>query len=202
MSRKKGSGKAAAGKAKAARRRRRSRWILPVVALAAAVAFGVVWILEGGGRASGFDVLVAAGQPRLERVRSEPDRGRDHVPAGTEVATGEPFPLSGPHWPRPLNPGFYDEPQPAGLLIHSLEHGHIVIYYDAIDQGALETLRRWTQDFDGPWSGVIAVPREGLGDDLVLTAWRHRLDLPRFHAPAAAAFIDAYRGRGPENPVR
>ena len=35
-----------------------------------------------------------------------------------------------------------------------------------------------------------------------MTAWRKRLRLKTFDASAAAAFIDAYRGRGPENPVR
>ncbi len=43
---------------------------------------------------------------------------------------------------------------------------------------------------------------DGLGSDLVLTAWTKRLRLASFDAPLAAAFVDAYRGRGPEHPVR
>ena len=42
----------------------------------------------------------------------------------------------------------------------------------------------------------------GLGQSVVLTAWAKRLDLDRFDPAPAAAFIDGYRGRGPENPVR
>ena len=33
-------------------------------------------------------------------------------------------------------------------------------------------------------------------------AWRRTLTLDPFDGDAGAAFIDAYRGRGPEHPVR
>ena len=36
----------------------------------------------------------------------------------------------------------------------------------------------------------------------VLTAWTKTLRLSSFDAALAAAFVDAYRGRGPEHPVR
>jgi hypothetical protein len=48
----------------------------------------------------------------------------------------------------------------------------------------------------------IDVPRPGLDDAIVLTAWRRRLRLSQFDRSAAAAFIDAFRGRGPERQVR
>jgi hypothetical protein len=35
-----------------------------------------------------------------------------------------------------------------------------------------------------------------------LTAWTKKLSLVQFDEAAAAAFIDAFRGRGLENPVR
>jgi hypothetical protein len=37
---------------------------------------------------------------------------------------------------------------------------------------------------------------------VVLTAWRKILKLDSFEPAAAAAFIDTYRGRGPEKRVR
>lgn len=78
----------------------------------------------------------------------------------------------------------------------------MVVYYDAPGFRALSVLKRWTEQFSGPWSGLIAVPHKGLGDDLVLTAWRRRLRLDAFDEAALAAFMDAFVGRGPENPVR
>jgi hypothetical protein len=146
--------------------------------------------------------LAKQGRPQLARVETEADRGGTHVPSATPVAGGEPFPLSGPHWPRATPSGFYKEPQPKGELIHALEHGQVVVYYDALGFKGRSVLMQWTGQFAAPWSGLIAVPHKGLGDDLVVTAWRRRLRLDAFDEAALAAFMDAYMGRGPENPVR
>jgi len=89
-----------------------------------------------------------------------------------------------------------------GELIHPLEHGQAVVYHDAPGFKALSVLKRWTGQFAGPWSALIAVPHTGLGDDVVLTAWRRRLRLDAFDGAVLAAFMDANMGRGPENPVR
>lgn len=49
---------------------------------------------------------------------------------------------------------------------------------------------------------MLVVRREGLGQRLILTAWNKILRLDHFDPAVAAAFVDKYRGRGPENPVR
>lgn len=159
-------------------------------------------VMPGALVAQDFSALAKQGRPQLARIETEPDRGNTHVRSGTPVATSEPFPLSGPHWPKATASGFYQEPPPKGELIHALEHGQVVVYYEAPGFKGLSVLKRWTQQFAGPWSGLIAVPQKGLGDDVVLTAWRHRLRLGTFDEAALAAFMDAYMGRGPENPVR
>lgn len=149
-----------------------------------------------------LDALAEQGQRWLERVEKLPNKGIDHVSAGTPVAEDEDFPTSGPHWPQPTQAGFYEESQPKGALIHALEHGLVVVYYDEPGFKALSMLRRWSDDLAGRWQGLIAVPHEGLGQEIVLTAWRRRLHLSEFDDTALAAFIDAFSGRGPENPVR
>lgn len=164
---------------------------------ALAVLSAPVWV-----HAQGLDALAEKGQGRLEQVEEQPSRGEEHVPDGTPVAESKDFPTSGPHWPTPTKAGFYEDPQPKGALIHALEHGLVVVYYDDPGFTALSTLQRWSDDLAGRWSGLIAVPHEGLGQEVVLTAWRRRLDLPEFDQAALAAFLDAYSGRGPENPVR
>jgi hypothetical protein len=115
---------------------------------------------------------------------------------------GTPFPTSGPHSPRWTETGFYSEPQPPTELVHALEHGNIVIYYDRPGSGALDQLRRWADEYQGQWDGVVVVPSPGLKRSVVLTAWEKRLRLDRFDAEAAAAFLDAFRGRGPEGAMR
>jgi hypothetical protein len=42
----------------------------------------------------------------------------------------------------------------------------------------------------------------GLGEQVVLTAWTKRLMQKKFDIASAAAFIEKFRGRGPENPIR
>src|SRR3989344_8080611 len=59
------------------------------------------------------------------------DLGREHV--GREKWEVFEYnsnpPTSGPHDITWTKAGIYDQPQPEGMLIHSLEHGYIVISY-------------------------------------------------------------------------
>ena len=58
------------------------------------------------------------------------DLGRNHVPEGTVVEYNSNPPTSGPHYAQWEKPGAYDRVLPDGRLIHSLEHGYIVISYN------------------------------------------------------------------------
>jgi hypothetical protein len=40
-----------------------------------------------------------------------------------------------------------------------------------------------------------------LGETVILTSWQHRLELAKMDV-RASFFVDAFRGRGPENRVR
>ncbi len=175
--------------------------VLGAVALAALVAGGVYfWQLQQTG--SAFDALIAEGQPALARVEITSDRGGGHLGPGQGHSYGTAFPTSGIHDRVPIEPGFYTETQRATQLVHSVEHGHIVIYYEDPGAEARDTIAAWTTLFGGHWDGVVAVPSSGLGKAVVLTAWRKILKLDTFDPASAAAFVDAYRGRGPENKVR
>lgn len=59
------------------------------------------------------------------------DQGREHVTAQQVAAfayNSNP-PTSGPHLPTWVKAGIYDAPQSDGELIHSLEHGYVIISY-------------------------------------------------------------------------
>jgi len=146
--------------------------------------------------------LAARGAATLDRVETFDDAGGGHVPQGQSVPYQSDPPTSGPHWPTPTKAGFYRDRQWPEALVHALEHGNIVIYYDAPGEETLEAIRKWTGLYGGAWDGVVAAPRPGLGSEIIVTAWRRVLRLDPFDAPGAAAFIDRYRGRGPENAVR
>jgi len=146
--------------------------------------------------------LAKDGQATLENVRTTTSQGNGHLGIGQEKRYVEPFPTSGDHAASGINAGFYSREIPKINLVHNLEHGNIVIYYDTPGDAAITTLKSWTSRYTGGWDGVVAVPSAGLGDTIVLTAWTKLMRLETFDQAAAAAFMDAYRGRGPENKVR
>ncbi|MFQ6019072.1 MAG: DUF3105 domain-containing protein [Kiloniellaceae bacterium] len=179
----------------------RTNIILGAIGAAVAIAGALYW-WQSAQSERAFLALAAQGQGGLLRVQSFPNEGRDHLDPGQTYHYDTAFPTSGPHARTWTEPGFYDDPQPATMLVHALEHGHVIVYYDDPGPEALATLKEWTGLYGGAWDGVIAAPSPGLGRTLVLTAWRKMLKLEAFDAAAGAAFIDAFRGRGPERPVR
>lgn len=58
------------------------------------------------------------------------DEGREHVPIGTEVAYGTNPPTSGNHYAQWTKWGVYDTPKDDRNLVHSLEHGYVIISYN------------------------------------------------------------------------
>lgn len=179
------------------------RWnyvILGVVVLG--LGYGVYAWLSAAGTEDDLLALAEQGRAELSRVESVPSEGGGHLSPGQTYRYRDRFPTSGIHDPTPTSPGVYREMQRPTQLVHALEHGNIVIYYDKPGDAVVDRLIRWAALYDDPWSGLVLTPDPGLGEAIVLTAWTKRLRLDPFDPAAAAAFIDAYRGRGPEHPVR
>ncbi len=184
---------------------RRINLVLGVLVLALVGAGGAYWFLSAQSERA-FQALADQGRDRLSAVvASSPNRSGGHDQQGATYTYDGQFPTSGRHDPVPTSPGIYRVPQRPGQLVHALEHGNIVINYDTPDPEALATLKDWAGLYGGQWDGVVVVPMEGLGRHVVLTAWAKTLRLRSFDAAdaaLAAAFVDAYRGRGPEHRVR
>ncbi|MFV2035838.1 MAG: DUF3105 domain-containing protein [Halocynthiibacter sp.] len=146
--------------------------------------------------------LASEGQAALSRVKTPPLKPGAHLQQGQSQVYDERFPTSGSHDPFPVKAGFYGNVLPRTRLLHSMEHGNIVIYYEKPGPEAIARLKEWTSLYDGQLDGVIASVAVGLGEVVVMTAWNKSLRLNKFDAAAAAAFIDKFRGRGPEATVR
>jgi hypothetical protein len=167
------------------------------------VVLGVLAIAAAWGAWSWWRYSVGA-------VQKQQGSGGGHLAPGQSAGYRDRMPTSGAHDPKWIDPGVYDTPQLPTRLVHSLEHGMIVIYYDRPPAEAMESLSAWAGLYGAPWSGLVVVPAPGLGDEIVLTAWheivltawQRVLKLQPFDPAAAAGFIDRYRGRGPEHPVR
>lgn len=149
-----------------------------------------------------FQVQAGRGQSILSQVERIEDRGQLVLMPNTAYQYDDPFPTSGPYDRDWMDAGFYDFPRAPTLLVHSLQRGAVVIYYGTPPKTVLRRLREWAGLFRGDRDGIVVVAHSGLVNEIVLTAWDRRLKLPEFDPDAAAAFVDAYRGRGPEKSVR
>lgn len=181
---------------------RRINISLGAIVLVLTVAGGAYWFLSAESERN-FQVVSEEGRARLtDLVTTDPNHGRGHGQSGAVYHYGDQFPTSGLHDPVPTAPGVYRVPQRESQLVHALEHGNIVVYYDTPGPEVLEILKDWAGLYTGTWDGIVLTPMDGLGGELVLNAWTKTLRLKAFDAGLAAAFIDRYRGRGPEHPVR
>lgn len=189
---------------------RKSQWLWPALGGGAILTLLIiVFALLLWPRASGleFQPLPPRGDPELlKEVQSFQEEGREHVSQGEPIDYQTELPTSGPHYDRATTAGFYTEPQPPGNLVHSLEHGAIVIYYhpEGLTPEAERSLRAFAQAHRNPYASVIVVPHPKPNPEFpyILTAWKKMLKLKEYDAEVVRAFLAEYLGRGPENPVR
>jgi hypothetical protein len=139
--------------------------------------------------------------PPEPQIETFPSEGQMHVPDGTPITYNTDPPTSGTHYPSPQPGGFYDTEIAAGYLVHSLEHGAVVIYYHApaLTTAQLDALRARAAAHPGFLSQVVVVPRNDPVHPVILTAWTHRLRLPSYAQNRIDDFIGVFLGHGPEN---
>ncbi len=135
---------------------------------------------------------------------------RDHVPEGTDPGPHNTDPpTSGPHYASPARAGFYEQadmgqmgPFPEGHLIHSLEHGYVIFWYncDNLTDGECDTLKSEIRQVMGEFDDfkVIGVPWDSIEEPVVMTSWGRVLRFDQFDLRQARTFIERNRGRAPE----
>jgi hypothetical protein len=134
---------------------------------------------------------VAASEAGCQDVTTEPAKGNnDHRAEGEPITYAKTPPATGPHWGRFLVGNeirkFWttDDRPPVERLVHSLEHGHTVLWYDetvADDEEALDALRAIAKKFPSntdpgdkfmaaPWTSEDGEPFPD-GTHVALTHW-------------------------------
>jgi hypothetical protein len=142
--------------------------------------------------------------PASEAVTVMAETG--HVPTDSDPGkyNSDP-PTSGPHYSGELEAGFYesnDYEYPAGYLVHNLEHGYIIFWYncDLLDEAGCTTLKdqiRTTMDELGG-TKMIAYPWPSIDVPLVLTSWGRMQKVETFNAEQAKAYYRANLNKSPE----
>ena len=157
-------------------------------------------------------LVIVTGGPPDENVGSTlPDDGQVHITDGATCRSvdapaecgADPYSslpaTSGPHWNTPAAWGAYSTPQNESQVIHNLEHGGIVIWYDPeeLDDAQVSELTSYVEGqvasgisgrfkfIASPWGGA-----EDLGSPAVVTAWRHILPVDEFSMDTIRAFAD------------
>ncbi|MGB8706599.1 MAG: DUF3105 domain-containing protein [Dehalococcoidia bacterium] len=140
----------------------------------------------------------------LTNVISPPDEGRDHIWPDHPVEYKTMPPTSGPHFPDPTAPGFYTTRPAFGYLVHSLEHGSVVVYYDPsqLTPEIERSLKAFIKANSDPEVGIVAVPDADFKYPFILTAWDKMLQLNKYDPQVVRAFLAEFLGRGPESPSR
>lgn len=185
----------------APRDERRNRKILVGVgasALVIAAAVAAFLLLSGGNAQSGgtVETLREAGCT----YENPASQGRAHVvalPAGHKPNS---VPRSsGPHAQDTLIYGFYTETVPELNAVHNLEHGAVIIWLGPrVPQATINQVNEFYREDP---NGLIVAQHPRLGDDIALVAWTRVARCPRYDEDAFDAFIDAFRGKGPESDV-
>lgn len=129
-----------------------------------------------------------------------------HIPTDTDPGqyNSDP-PTSGLHYAETANAGFYDEniyAYPAGYLVHNLEHGYIIFWYncDLLDESACSELKSQIRSVMDELGGikVIAYPWDSIDLPLVMTSWERLQRFETFDAEKAKAFYRANLNKAPE----
>jgi hypothetical protein len=130
-----------------------------------------------------------------------PDEGAAHVPQTTVPSYKSVPATSGPHWNlgdgiAPLFWGAYTSPVQEPAVVHNLEHGGIVIWYQtSATQEDIDKLTQFTDQAQNatnykvilsPWNG------QDFGHPIAVTAWHWLLYLDTADIDQIRAFQDAH----------
>lgn len=142
--------------------------------------------------------------PIGEKIEVMPSR--DHVSEGTDPG---PFnsnpPTSGTHYPEHFSPEFFNENDyeyPEGYLVHNLEHGYVVFWYNCelLDESGCAELKSQIQTVmtRANMDKVIAYPWSKIDQPVVMTSWGRLLRFDEFEPQLAFRYTRKYRNQAPE----
>ncbi len=132
-----------------------------------------------------------------------------HVPEGSNPG---PFnsnpPTSGRHYGIPIKAGFYDQedaivqaPYPEGYLLHNLEHGYIVIWYNCelLDESTCADLKTQIREVvDDGGNKLIGFPWSDMDSPMVMASWGQMQEFASFDETMVKDFIRTNRNQAPE----
>lgn len=134
---------------------------------------------------------------------------RDHVPSNTVPGPyNSSPPAGGAHFDTDWTEKFYQESDlaalpahPEGYLVHSLEHGYVIFWYNCqvpnTDCSSLKQTIQKVMDETGN-TKLIAFPWSDMNVSLVMTSWGRILKFPQPDPALMKQFVESNRYQAPE----
>ena len=166
----------------------------PTLALAL-VALALLAAACGGGGSSFND-------PRLQEFNDEfTTAGQAHLPPGQAASYPSTPPYGGPHWSQPLRCGIYEAEQRFEPMVHTMEHGAVVLYYQPLNvqDDTVAQMRVLASALLRDGARLIMTPSTRLGVSIAVTSWGRLLAMDQFEEDAIRGFVDAFEGNGPKD---
>jgi hypothetical protein len=151
----------------------------------------------------------ASFQPKPQLGTAYPIASREHIQFGQQaVDHNTDPPSSGQHYDNPSDAGFYDVAPADEFMVHSLEHGYVVLYYNCstLSDEACEALKGDIQNaMDGAGRSrntgtpkIIAAPRPTMENLITISSWGRLLRADVFDSEEFQSYVDLYRDQAPE----
>ena len=138
----------------------------------------------------------ATGSGICKEIVEAADEGRSHLASPVETPSYQANPpTSGTHNPEWLPAGLYASPQDITKLVHSLEHGYIIIHQKDLSSDELQKLANIVRS--DPYK-MILNPYPNGPAKVTLAAWDHTQQCSGVDEVVIRAFTNAYRDQGPE----
>lgn len=142
--------------------------------------------------ADGIEVPICTPEQLAQNRLADPGYGAAGV-----CYTSNP-PTSGPHGQRPVAFGIRENPAPKENLVHSMEHGAVIVWYNSSNQQAIDQLKAVVQNALDRRRLVVMTPYPGMeAETIALTAWT-RLDkfpVSELTEKRVRDFIEAHQRR-------
>ena len=180
--------------------RRRSQLIrVGVIVLVVALLAGLVAWQVLNRRSSQRAIAAMTEDTCRYDTETDPGRTGEHIANPTFRVNP---PSGGVHTPAVARAGVYTAANtpPDGQLVHSLEHGYVVIWHQPdVSAEELAQLREIAEDNE---DDILLVERANLPVPAAATAWQRRLLCDEVETDSLRLFVDAYVGKGPEKVPR
>ena len=143
-------------------------------------------------------VIIRALEPEVEGVVFTSNLPAGQHDSSLSFPTGELPPVGGAHSPAVQPCAVYTDPVDPARVLHALEHGGVWIsYHQDLAENEVARLREFARNE----FSVLLSPYTDQDSAIVMTAWGVQLQLDSASDERIEAFLNRYRGRGPEGGV-